>query len=112
MKHQLTTNQNQSNLATLDNSKSLTTCQINEIAQVITSLSSVKANNSTPEQILTASALIQSEYPKLTLGELQKIIIDGIMQKFNKSDYAQNNDIPTLLFWLRKHKLDNTQVFY
>jgi hypothetical protein len=96
----------------LDNSKSLTTCQINEIAQVLTSLSSVKANNSTPEQILTASALIQSEYPKLSLGELQKIIIDGIMQKFNKSDYAQNNDIPTLLFWLRKHKLDNTQVFY
>ena len=108
----LQTNQNQSNLATLDNSKSLTTCQVNEIAQVITTLSSIKANNSTPEQILTASALIQSEYPTLTLGGLQKIIIDGIMQKFNKSDYAQNNDIPTLMFWLRKHKVDNTKVFW
>jgi len=112
MKELSTTNHNQNNLAKLDNNKSLTTCQVNEIAQVITMLSSIKANNSTPEQILTASVLIQNEYPKLTLGELQKIVIDGVMQKFNKSDYAQNNDIPTLMFWLRKHKIDNTQVFY
>lgn len=61
---------------------------------------------------MTASALIQSEYPKLTLGELQQIVLDGIMQKFNKSEQPQYNDIPSLMFWLRKHKLDNIKVFY
>jgi hypothetical protein len=61
---------------------------------------------------MAASALIAKEYPKLTIGQLQKIIIDGIMQKYNKSDQPQYNDIPSLLFWLRKYKLDNTNVFY
>jgi hypothetical protein len=91
---------------------SLATSKINEIAQVLTTLSSVRTNNSTPEQIMAASALIAKEYPKLTIGQLQKIIIDGIMQKYNKSDQPQYNDIPSLLFWLRKYKLDNTNVFY
>ena len=69
-------------------------------------------NNSTPEQIITASALIQKEYPKLTLGELQQIIIDGIMQKFNNTNQPQYNDVPSLMFWLRKNKLDKMQVVW
>jgi len=66
-------------------------------------LNSIRNNDSSPEQVLTASALIQKEYPKLTLGELQQIIVDGIMQKFNVSDQPQYNDIPSLMFWLKKY---------
>ena len=69
----LQTNQNQTSLAKLDNSKQLTSCSINEVCQAITILNSVRNNNSTPEQLLTASAMIKNEYPNLTLGELQKI---------------------------------------
>lgn len=50
--------------------------------------------------------MIQNEYPELTLGELQKIIIDGIMQKFNVSEQPQYNDVPSLMFWLRRYKID------
>ncbi len=96
----------------MDNNNSLASSQITEIAQVLTTLSSVRTNNSTPEQILAASALIAKEYPKLTIGELQQIIIDGIMQKYNKSDQPQYNDIPSLLFWLRRYKIDNIKVFW
>lgn len=96
----------------MDNSKQLVSSSINEIAQAVTVLSSIRVNNSTPEQIITASALIQNEYPKLTLGELQQIIIDGIMQKFNNTNQPQYNDVPSLMFWLRKNKLDKMQVVW
>lgn len=75
-------------------------------------LSSIRSNNSAPEQILTACALIKNEYPNLTLGELQKIVIDGMLQKFNNSEYPQSNEITSLLFWLRKYKLDKTSIMY
>lgn len=88
----------------MDNNKSLNTCQINEVAQVITTLSSIRNNNSTPEQILTASAIIKKEYPNLKLGELQEVIINGILQKYNNSEQPQYNDIPSLMFWLKKNK--------
>ena len=107
----LQTNQNQTTLAKLDSSKPLTSCSINEVCQAITILNSVRNNNSTPEQLLTASAMIQNEYPNLKLGELQKIIIDGIMQKFNNSGQPQYNDVPALMFWLRRHKIDKMQAY-
>lgn len=56
--------------------------------------------------------MIQNEYPNLTLGELQKIIIDGIMQKFNKSEQPQYNDVPSLMFWLRRYSVDKRQVHW
>jgi hypothetical protein len=90
----------------------LNSCSINEVCQAITILNSVRNNNSTPEQLLTASAMIKNEYPNLTLGELQKIIIDGIMQKFNKSEQPQYNDVPSLMFWLRRNSIENRQVFW
>jgi hypothetical protein len=96
----------------LDNNKQLVSCSVNEVSQALTILSSIRVNNSTPEQVITASAMIIKEYPKLTLGELQQIIVDGIMQKFNRSEQPQYNDVPSLMFWLRKYKLDNTTVFY
>lgn len=55
--------------------------------------------------------MIQNEYPNLKLGELQKIIIDGIMQKFNNSGQPQYNDVPALMFWLRRHKVDKMQAY-
>lgn len=67
-------------------------------------LNSIRNNDSSPEQVITASALIQKEYPELTLGELQQIIVDGIMQKFNDTNQPQYNDIPTLMFWIKKRK--------
>jgi len=85
----------------LDNNKQLVSSSINEVAQALTILSSVRNNNSTPEQILTASTLIKNEYPKLTLGELQQIILDGIMQKFNNTEHTQYNDVPSLMLWLK-----------
>jgi hypothetical protein len=60
---------------------------------------------------MTASALIAKNYPTLTIGELQKIIIDGIMQKYNNSDQPQYNDIPSLLFWLRRHKTNKYKPY-
>ena len=73
-------------------------------------LSSIRTNNSTPEQVLTASALIQSEYPKLTLGQLQEIVMDGLLQKFNETKFPQSNEITSLMFWLRQWKIDKMQV--
>lgn len=79
------------------------------MCQAITILNSVRNNNSTPEQLLTASAMIQNEYPKLTLGTLQQVIIDGIMQKFNTSGQPQYNDVPSLMFWLRRFSIENPE---
>lgn len=96
----------------LDNNKQLASSSINEIAQALTILNSVRNNNSTPEQVLASSLLIQSEYGNLTLGVLQQIILDGIMQKFNRSNNPQYNDIPSLMFWLREYTLNNMKVIY
>jgi len=85
----------------------LTSCSINEICRAITTLNCIKDNNITPNNINAAAALIQSEYPTLELNVLNQIILDGIMQKFNTSSYAQYNDIPNLLNWIRIYKKNN-----
>lgn len=104
MKSVQTKETNQTKLAQLDNSKQLVSCSISEIAQAVTVLSSIRVNNSTPDQILMASAMIQKEHPNLTLGILQQIILDGIMQKYNFSEQPQYNDMPSLMFWLKKYQ--------
>lgn len=45
--------------------------------------------------------MIKNEYHNLTLGELQQIIIDGILQKYNTTKQPQYNDVPSLMFWLK-----------
>ena len=104
-----TTQHNQTSVE-LDNSKCLISCKETDIAKVITTLSSIRENKSTPEQIMTASVMIQKEYPSMLLGELRQIIFDGIMQKYNNSNSVHYNDIPTLFYWLREYKLKNMKI--
>ena len=108
----LRTNQQQIESVKLDNNKPLLSSSVNEISNAISILSSIRNNNSTVTQVITASAIIQKEYPNLTLGELQKIILDGLLQKFNHSEQPQYNDIPSLMFWLRKYKKNNANEIF
>ena len=109
MKLQQTNNQNleQSDLTTL-----LTSCNTKEICRVLTTLNCIRDNNTTPSNINAAAILIQREYGYITLELLNKIIIDGIMQKYNDGVSAQYNDIPNLLNWLRIHKRRNQNNIY
>lgn len=75
----------------------------------MTILNSIRNNGSTPEQVLAAAAMIASEYKELTLGELKQIAIDGMLQKFNKTNQAQYNDIPNLLFWIKAY-IENKRI--
>jgi hypothetical protein len=107
----LETTQKQATLAQLDSNKQLCSSTTNEVAQAVTLLNSIRNNNSTSDQIIVAASFIKNEYPKLTLGELQQIILDGIMQKFNNTEQPQYNDMPSLMYWLKKNNAKNVSIF-
>jgi hypothetical protein len=96
-------------LATLEDKNYLSLLGINEVAQAVSMLSTIRDNGSGKDQVLAACVLIQKEYPKLTINELKQVIIDGIMQKYNDTDRPQYNDIPTLMFWLKQYKSSKSQ---
>lgn len=87
----------------MDNNKQLASCSTSEICQAITILNSIRNNNTTPEQIITAAEMIKKEYGHITLGDLQQTILNGLMQKYAVNS-PQYNDIPSLMFWLIEAK--------
>lgn len=40
----------------------------------------------------------------MRLSELQQVILNGIAQEYNETQFVQHPTLPTLLFWLKRHK--------